>query len=466
MKAFVWTPRFETGVASVDDQHRHLVDIINALGEAMIRGGGTEAESADVFKQLAAYAQSHFADEERLMSEVNLSPDHVDTHRLHHRQFTEQVEGIWKNRNSLARPAEVLHAFLSSWLTFHILEEDQAMVRQVLAVRQGMSPDEACRLEQPAPDTGSAVLLAAMSQLYQVLSQQNLALAQANDRLAAEVTERTRDLLQSEKMAAIGQLAAGVAHEINNPVAFVRSNLDTMGHYTHQLLALLQECERAMTAHPALARHLAERSRCEDLAYIRKDLPTLLQESQEGLDRVSGIVQALKDFAHVDAAEKVEADLVSGLESTLKVAGNELKYRASVVRQLLPLPAVACVPGQINQVFMNLLVNAAQAITPPGVITLRCGYDLAEVWVEIADSGCGIAPEHLHRLFEPFFTTKPVGTGTGLGLSICWDIVVKNHGGRITVESKPGRGSCFRVTLPRTPVPAGAARELARPVPA
>jgi hemerythrin-like metal-binding protein len=449
MKAFIWTPRFETGLATVDEQHHHLVDVINHLGEVMIQGGGADAVTAEVFQDLAAYAQFHFADEERLMREAGLSGAHVSTHCLHHREFVEQLGGIWKSRNSLAQPAEVLHAFLSSWLTFHILEEDQAMARQLLAVAGGVAPEVACQREQTNPDTSSAVLLAAMSELYRVLSQQNKALAKVNERLEAEVTERTRNLLQSEKMAAIGQLAAGVAHEINNPIGFVKSNLGTLGGYSEQLLRLVQDCEAAMAEQPALAQHFAGLAEREDLAYIREDLPTLLGESREGLDRVSGIVLALKDFAHADSAEMVETDLVSGLESTLKVANNELKYKAEVVRQLQPVPHVMCVPGQINQVFMNLLVNAAQAIQTRGTITLRSGHDAAGVWVEIADTGCGIAPENLSRLFEPFYTTKPVGKGTGLGLSISWDIIVKNHGGRIEASSEPGQGSCFRVWLPR-----------------
>ena len=449
MKAFVWSPRFESGIASVDEQHQRLVEIVNRLGQVLIEGNATEASIAAVFQELAGYAQFHFGDEERVMSAAGVSQQHVVEHCQHHRQFVEQLTGMWKGRAALANPAEVLHGFLSSWLTFHILEEDQAMARQAAAIAAGATPQAAYDSEQAPQDSASAVLLAAMGQLYQVLSQQNKALRQTNERLEEQVTERTRNLLQSEKMAAIGQLAAGVAHEINNPIGFVKSNLGSLGSYTGQLLRLVSECETLFNASPELAARFKQLAEAEDLAYIREDLTTLLDESQDGLVRVSNIVQALKDFAHADSAEMMEVDLLKGLESTLKVAANELKYKADVVRQFTPLPPVLCVPGQVNQVFMNLLVNAAQAIQQRGVITLSSGFDDAGVWVDIADTGPGIAPEILNRLFEPFFTTKPVGKGTGLGLSISWDIIHNRHHGRIEVSSELGKGSCFRVWLPR-----------------
>jgi two-component system, NtrC family, sensor kinase len=449
MKAFVWSPKFESGITSVDEQHQRLVEIVNRLGQLLITGGATDAATTAVFQELAAYAQFHFGDEERVMSTAGVSQQHVVEHCQHHRQFVEQLTGMWKSRATLANPAEVLHGFLASWLTFHILEEDLAMARQVAAIAAGASAQSAFETEQAPQDNASAVLLAAMGQLYQVLSQQNKALSLTNERLEHEVTERTRNLLQSEKMAAIGQLAAGVAHEINNPVGFVKSNLGSLGSYTGQLLRLVGECETLLSASPEMAGRFKELAETEDLAYIREDMTTLLDESQEGLVRVSNIVQALKDFAHADSAEMMDADLLKGLESTLKVAANELKYKADVVRELTPLPLVRCIPGQVNQVFMNLLVNAAQAIEQRGVITLSSGFDDAGVWVDIADTGPGIAPEILDRLFEPFFTTKPVGKGTGLGLSISWDIIYNRHQGRILVCSEVGKGTRFRVWLPR-----------------
>jgi signal transduction histidine kinase len=167
----------------------------------------------------------------------------------------------------------------------------------------------------------------------------------------------------------------------------------------------------------------------------------------EGLRRVRDIVQALKDFSHVDEAEWQVADLHHGLDSTLNIVSNEIKYKAQVVKEYGLLPEINCLASQLNQVFMNLLINAGHAIKEQGTIRIRTGAENGWVWVEIADTGVGIAPEHLNRIFEPFFTTKPVGTGTGLGLSLSYGIVNK-HGGRIDVASELGRGTRFTVRLP------------------
>jgi hemerythrin-like metal-binding protein/PAS domain S-box-containing protein len=262
------------------------------------------------------------------------------------------------------------------------------------------------------------------------------------EQLLSKIEEAQQQLLQSEKMAAIGQLAAGVAHEINNPVGFVNSNLGTLKTYVARLLAVIDAYEGGDSASIATARQAA------DLEFLLEDLPSLLAESQEGLSRVTKIVQDLKDFSHVDQVEHQRADLNAAMESTLNVVWNEIKYKAEVVRQLGKIPPVDCVPAQINQVFMNLLVNAAQAILQQGKIVVRSGFENDHVWFEVEDSGQGMSEEVRRRVFEPFFTTKPVGKGTGLGLSISYDIIVKKHGGRMDVSSTPGQGSCFRLWLP------------------
>jgi len=240
-------------------------------------------------------------------------------------------------------------------------------------------------------------------------------------------------------MASIGQLAAGVAHEINNPVGFVTSNLGTLKEYVGTLLELAEAC-RAGQADEAAFRRL-------EFDYIRDDVVALLRESQEGLDRVKKIVANLKSFSHVGESEWLEADLNAGVESALSVAWHELKYKTEVVREYGTLPPVPCIAAQINQVVLNLLVNAAQAIETQGRITVRTGCDDAWAWIEVADTGRGMPPDVQKRIFDPFFTTKPVGQGTGLGLSISYDIVRK-HGGRIDVHSVPGEGSTFRIWLP------------------
>ncbi len=275
--------------------------------------------------------------------------------------------------------------------------------------------------------------------------------------LIRKLEEAQNQLLQSEKLASIGQLAAGVAHEINNPVAFVNSNIGTLQQYATDLLALLAAYENLEASLTDEARQDISQVKQEiDAAWLREDIGHLLAESLDGLQRVKRIVQDLKDFSHVDRSEREWGDLEKGLESTLNVVWNELKYKAEVVREYGAIPQIECFPSQLNQVFMNLLVNAAHAIEDHGRITVRTGHDDGHVWVEVEDTGKGIPPEHLKRIFDPFFTTKPVGKGTGLGLSLSYGIVNK-HSGRIEVTSEVGRGSTFRVVLPRkAPPPAQA----------
>lgn len=274
-----------------------------------------------------------------------------------------------------------------------------------------------------------------------------------HEELIRKLAQAHSQLLQSEKMASIGQLAAGVAHEINNPIGFVNSNLGTLKLYVENLLMALSAYEKnegEMTAETRAV--LAALKQQIDLGYLREDVANLLSESMDGLQRVKRIVQDLKDFSHVDEAEKQSANLEQGLDSTLNVVWNELKYKAEVVKEYGGIPNIMCMPAQLNQVFMNLLMNAGQAIEDHGRITIRTGREGGNVWVEVEDTGKGIKPEHLERIFDPFFTTKPVGSGTGLGLSLSYGIVQK-HGGHIEVKSEPGKGTVFRVVLPQHVVP-------------
>ena len=255
-------------------------------------------------------------------------------------------------------------------------------------------------------------------------------------------------LLQSEKMASIGQLAAGVAHEINNPISYVNSNLGALQQYVGQLLQLIARYEQHDAQLPSETRDAIDALKREiDLDYLRNDVGDLLAESLGGLQRVKRIVQDLKDFSHISDSEMQWANLEDGLESTLNVVWNELKYKAEVVRDYGHLPEVECIPSQLNQVFMNLLVNASQAIAEHGVITIRTRQEGGNACLEISDSGSGIPQAIINRIFDPFFTTKPVGTGTGLGLSITHGIIRKHHG-RIEVSSEMGKGSTFRIVLP------------------
>ncbi len=278
-----------------------------------------------------------------------------------------------------------------------------------------------------------------------------------------ELKEHQAQLVQSEKMASIGQLAAGVAHEINNPTGFIRSNLSTLLDYQADLKEFAARCSALQEVAAGRAREtgdpeleeaagaVAEAASRMDLEFILDDMAEAIGQCIEGADRIRAIVSDLKDFSHVDRPELEEADLNHGLKSTLNIAWNEIKYRAEVETDLGEIPLVRCYPQQLNQVFLNLLVNAAQAMEEKGVIRIgtRCLSENGKrlVAVEISDTGKGIPSEVLPRIFDPFFTTKEVGKGTGLGLHIAYKIV-ERHGGSILVESEEGRGTTFRVLLP------------------
>ena len=268
--------------------------------------------------------------------------------------------------------------------------------------------------------------------------------------LIKKLEEAHNQLLQSEKLASIGQLAAGVAHEINNPIGFVNSNLGVLKKYVSNLLQIIDLYESGrhfLAADAVLQGRIEQACATADLEFLRNDIETLISESIEGATRVRRIVQDLRDFSRVDSAEWQSADLHAGLESTLNVVWNEIKFKADVVREFGTLPPVECRLSQVNQVFMNLLVNAAQAIPEHGTITLRSGCVGDKAWISISDTGQGVPQELMTRIFDPFFTTKPVGTGTGLGLSVSYGIIAK-HGGHIDVQSEPGQGATFTVWLP------------------
>jgi len=270
-------------------------------------------------------------------------------------------------------------------------------------------------------------------------------------KLNKRLEEAHNQLLQSEKMASIGQLAAGVAHELNNPIGFVHSNLGTLDGYLHDLMAIIEAYDKLAgemgESPPALAKVRHLKDEC-DYSFVKEDIFSLLSESKDGLGRVRKIVQDLKSFSRVGEQEWQAADLHQGIDSTLNIVWNELKYKCKVIKEYGDIPPVFCLISQLNQVFMNLLVNAGHAIQNQGTITIRtaCRGD-DTVCVEVSDSGVGIAPENLNRIFEPFFTTKPVGQGTGLGLSLAYSIVERHHG-RLEVESSLGQGTTFRVILP------------------
>ena len=267
-------------------------------------------------------------------------------------------------------------------------------------------------------------------------------------------------IIQSEKMASIGQLAAGVAHEINNPVAFVSSNLNTMAQYQTQLADILRksmevvnalnnggksgQLPEALSAASVEVQELAEEM---DLEFLYEDFPQLIEESLEGAVRIRKIVSDLKDFAHPGEQERTAADINQGLETTINIVWNEIKYKAELVRDYGDIPPVISYPQQINQVFMNLLVNAAQAIKKDGEIVVKTRHVDDHVIVQISDNGCGIPEDIKPKIFDPFFTTKEIGKGTGLGLNMAYNII-KRHNGSIEVASSVDNGTTFTIILP------------------
>jgi PAS domain S-box-containing protein len=271
--------------------------------------------------------------------------------------------------------------------------------------------------------------------------------------LKQTLEERDRlehNLRQAQKLEAIGQLAAGIAHEINTPTQYVGDNLRFLKESFGELDSLLTQLVK-VGGTPA-GKLLAD----ADFDYLKEEIPRALNQSLEGVDRVAKIVRAMKEFSH-PAREKTATDLNRAIQSTITVASNEWKYVADIEMDLdANLPAVCCSPAEFNQVVLNIVVNAAHAIGDvvgdggkgKGKIQVRTRPDGDWVVVEISDSGCGMPPHIQQRIFDPFFTTKEVGKGTGQGLAIAHNVVVEKHGGTIKVNSAPGKGTTFTIRLP------------------
>jgi signal transduction histidine kinase len=272
-------------------------------------------------------------------------------------------------------------------------------------------------------------------------------------------TERHRmrnALVQTEKLASIGLLSAGVAHEINNPLAYVGNNLAVLERDLKGLMGLVDVYEsargRLAQADPATARRARELADELDLPYVRDNLGRVLARTRDGVHRVARIVQSLRGLARTDRPQMEDANLPELVEMSLEMVRGRLQRRGIQVEQNFQATQVRCVPAQVSQVLLNLLVNGLQAIeatgAASGTIHISSRLQEGELILEVADTGCGIDPQNAARLFDPFFTTKPVGEGTGLGLSITHGIIT-GHGGRIEVDSQPGKGSCFRIYLPQ-----------------
>lgn len=311
-----------------------------------------------------------------------------------------------------------------------------------------------------------ANLVTLNEQLEQRVLDRTTQLHQLNRHLEASRTEleeacknlqaQQATILQQDRMACIGQLAASVAHDINNPIGFVYGNLEVLKNYWDKLAAFLAEQDTLLSSSlpPEQLQPIAERRQALKVDYVLNEFNAVLDESLEGTERVNRIVLNLKGFSRLNEKEARLADIHDCLESTLNIVRNELRYKADIKKEYGEIPRLVCYPQQLNQVFMNLLLNASQAIENWGEITIRTWADQLNVFVAIADTGCGIPPQNLQHLFEPFFTTKESGGGTGLGLSIVQEII-KKHQGEITVASRPGSGTLFTLRLPLEQAPQG-----------
>ena len=269
-------------------------------------------------------------------------------------------------------------------------------------------------------------------------------------RRKAELERVQAQLVHSEKMASLGQLAAGVAHELNNPAGFILSNMSALPEYVQRLEKVLSTYDAASLS-PADIEVVAAAKREADYDHILSDLNSIAADSSGGAERIQGIVQNLRLFSRLDEAELKEVDVHEGIESTIRLLSRYYTSPSITLHRIYGnLPRINCYAGQLNQVWLNLLVNAAQAIGEGGEVSIRTSSQEHTVAVSVSDTGSGIAPEHINRIFDPFFTTKPVGEGTGLGLSISHGIIVR-HGGSLSVESAVGRGTTFNIVLPVRP---------------
>jgi signal transduction histidine kinase len=286
------------------------------------------------------------------------------------------------------------------------------------------------------------------AKLQSELLKKNHEISDANKQLQ----EAKSQLIQKEKLASLGQLSAGIAHEINNPIGFVKSNLSMLKKYADRALALLSVLDNieSHTKDTDLKQLIENTKKEQKHASLTKNMSLTINESLEGIDRVKQIIHDLKMFSRMEESEWLKTDIHVGIESTLNIIRSEIKDVADIKKQYGDLPEVECMASQINQVILNLLVNAAHAVAPHGTITIHTYSDDTHVYIQIRDNGCGIEQDIIDRIFDPFFTTKGVGKGTGLGLSLSYGIIEK-HNGRLMVESTVGEGTTFTIKLPIHP---------------
>lgn len=345
---------------------------------------------------------------------------------------------------------------------------DRMMHREPLVVDAKSSIEEAARyisnnLESPVKDDfiivndgkyfGTVAVMSLLKALEDRIASRNELLQKAYGQLKASQAQ----LVQSEKMASLGQMVAGVAHEINTPLGYVRNNVEVSRGIIEQTGLLVGRCRDLLNdmvseEQDKATLDLKILSLAQEIEIFEQDgvfaeIKNLADDSLYGLGQISEIVSNLKDFSRLDRAKVSDIDVHQCIDSALVIGKNAIKYKAEVVKQYGDLPRIHCSPSQLNQVFLNMLTNAAQAIGESGKIYIRTWTEADDIYISIRDTGTGIAKDKLGKIFDPFYTTKPVGEGTGLGLSISYQII-KQHRGGIRVRSKEGVGTEFIIRLP------------------
>ncbi len=456
---------------AIQEKINFLVGIVNHTPESVI---ATDSEGRIKYANPGTERMFGYTKEELLDKELEILTTELYRERIQNEIFRAASGGrIW-NGELLNRRKDGKLFYVSASVSQMVDPEGDFLAlvwfqRDITQTKRYQ--EEMIKIEQEKAETlrilheNETAINRSLNKAKRELQEKNLELEKRTHELEGEkkrlkeaygkLNQIQAQLIQSEKLASLGQLAAGVAHELNNPIGFVHSNLGTLDEYVQDLKKLLikyAELEQILDSQEHCGEFLSRITLFKkeiDLNHILGDFDKLISESKEVTHRVKRIVQNLKNFSYMDKGELQLADVNQGIESTLNIIWNELKYKTNVVKEYGDIPKIECFPQQLNQVFMNLLVNAAQAIETKGVIRIKTYQRDKEVVVEISDSGAGISKENLKHIFEPFFTTKEVGKGTGLGLSVVYGII-QNHKGRIEVESEINKGSTFRVILPVT----------------
>ncbi len=467
MDAFVWDKRFVTGLEAVDEQHHRLVDLVNQVGDFMLENRGDEAAVDKVFAELASYATYHFSEEERLMAEFALDPRHTERHARNHQDFVNQVLGMWERRAQSSDPAAMLHDYLASWLTVHILGEDQVMARMLEAIRRGSDPAAAFEHESVATENGVSALLDALHKLYHVLSLQNRELAESNQSLEQKVARRTQDLAQanqqlqkeqddlrqamahieatqlqllnSEKMASLGRMVAGFAHQLNTPVGIAIgaiSNGEAMIAASEHLLDGDEVSAEALQA---------------NFSQLREGTQLALNHLKNAAQLVQRIKQSSLDYDAMARQTFLLREVIDtallGLRSRLEAAGVAIKVdcpseiEINGIRELYEHLA--------NDLIGNALRHAFPVSGRDPCLQLTVTLDSQKTLIiHCKDNGIGMEPAVSARIFEPFFTTRQASGHQGLGLYLCYNIVTSRLFGTIGCTSTAGAGTSIEIRIP------------------